>query len=429
MIQITVDNSYSRITGLPVKDESALKDQLSYIIGGKAAYFSKFGPKRRTFLDKKGYFPTGLLYRILSYVYGIRAPNTMLDNRRRPDIKGPNHCGGPPPREFQKAALAAAVKSGRGTISACTGSGKSRIIKMLAAYYGLKTLVIVPTLEIKKQLEETLKGLSNTTVENIDSNRLKTLTDFDVLIIDEAHHSASATYRKLNKTVWTKIYYRFFLTATPFRNDDEEQLLLESIAGQVIFDYPYSKAVKDNVVVPVEAYYLEIPKVPVEGYTYRQVYDESVVNNETRNLLISKLLLQLNSVIKSTLCLVREIEHGKILSEITGVPFVFGQDEESRDYIRQFNAGEIKVLIGTTGVLSEGVDTKPCEYVIIAGLGKAKSNIMQSIGRGLRNYPGKESAKIILIRDASHKYLLRHFNIQKKILLEEYGSKTVRLEL
>ena len=132
---------------------------------------------------------------------------------------------------------------------------------------------------------------------------------------------------------------------------------------------------------------------------------------------------------KPTLCLVREVIHGKILSDLTGYPFVSGEDDESRDYIRQFNAGEIKTLIGTTGILGEGVDTKPCEYVVIAGLGKAKSQFMQAVGRAVRTYPGKESAKVIIFNDRSHKYLIRHYNEQSRILLDEYGIKPVKLIL
>ncbi len=79
--------------------------------------------------------------------------------------------------------------------------------------------------------------------------------------------------------------------------------------------------------------------------------------------------------------------------------------------------------------MSEGVDTKVCEVVVVAGAGKAKSQFMQACGRAVRNYPGKESAKIIIIKDKSHKYLLRHYAAQSKILLDEYGVKPVRLKV
>ena len=56
----------------------------------------------------------------------------------------------------------------------------------------------------------------------------------------------------------------------------------------------------------------------------------------------------------------------------------YGQDGiHTRVCFLEFNMGEIKTLIGTTGVVGEGVDTRPTEYVIIAGLGKSKPAFMQ----------------------------------------------------
>ncbi len=425
MITITINNSYSQITGLTPKLEKELKELLSYTVGGSGAYFSAFGPKRRSLLDKKGNFPTGLLHRVAKGASDFKAKFVYLGSADKINFDPPSEGL----YKWQSEAVEIALKACRGIISATTGSGKSLVIKELILRHGLKTLVVVPTLEIRKQLEEVLKGIPKVNVRNIDSKDLKTLIDFDLLIIDETHHVAAKTYRDLNKTAWNKIGRRFFLTATPFRNDNEEQLLFESIAGEVIYQLTYKEAVKNKYIVPVDAYYIEIPKQSTDAYTYRQVYNELVVNNVQRNEQISNLLKSLQQNAVYTLCLVREVAHGKILSDLTGIPFVSGVDDDSRDYIRQFKSGRIKMLIGTEGILSEGVDTKPCEYVVVAGLGKAKSNFMQKIGRTVRNYLSKESGKVIIFRDSSHKFLLRHFNAQRKILLEEYGVKPVKLEL
>lgn len=426
MVTITLGNSYSKITGLSIKEEKGLKEVLSYTIGGSAAYFSGYGIRRKSLLGKKGDFATGLRSRVVTYLV---KNNIDFETKYLTEPRLGPYQDFPSAYTWQNKALERAVSHGRGTISAATGSGKSRVIYMIAKRFALKTLVIVPSLEIRKQLSETLKDLKNVRVENIDSTALRTLMDFDVLIIDEAHRVAAKTYQKLNKTAWTGIHYRFFMTATPFRNDTEETLLFESIAGQVIYQLDYKTAVKEKYISPVEAYYLDIPKQSTDAYTYAQVYSELVVNNEIRNQMISFLLLQLNACRVSTLCLVREVAHGKILSGITGLPFVSGADDESRDYIGQFNSGRLKALIGTTGVLSEGVDTKPCEYVIIAGLGKAKSQFMQQVGRSVRTYPGKESAKVVIFKDKSHKFTLRHYNEQKRILVAEYGVAPIKLDL
>lgn len=430
MVTLELGNSYSKISGLTPAQEKALRERLSYIVGGTNSIYSAYGPQRKSLLDKKGMFPTGLLERVKDYLVSVRLTAHMVNKRVRP----PEYVGKTTEASLgaypaQIAALRAARLALRGTISMPTGTGKSRVIKMISQSFGLRTLVVVPSLEIKKQMQETLKGLYNVTVENIDSANLQMLNNYNVLIIDEAHHAAAKTYQKLNKTHWTNIYYRFFLTATPFRNDTEETLLFESIAGQVIYQLSYKEAIKASYIVPVEAYYIELPKQKTEAFTYREVYDELVVNNAIRNEILSKLLIKLEDLGVSALCLVREVDHGQLLANTTDIPFISGADDDSRRYIGMFNKTETPVLIGTTGILGEGVDTKPCEYVIIAGLGKAKSQFMQQVGRAVRTFPGKESAKIILIKDKSHKFLTRHYVEQCKILLSEYGVAPVKLEI
>lgn len=424
MVKIEVDNSYSRVTGLSPAQEKELRNLLSYVVGGSSAYFSKYGPRRKSLLDKRGYFPTGLYERVNKYLKGdfnLDLNFKYLDVKDRPKAQGLY--------KWQYDAVDAALRHNRGIISATTGSGKSYVIRELINRHNLKTLVVVPTLGIKAQLSYILKDIKNVTIENIDSSRLEKLTDFDMLIIDECHHAAAKTYRDLNKRSWTKISRRFCLTATAFRNDTEETLLFESICGQVIYELTYKDAVKNGYVAPIDAYYIESLKQKTDAHTYPEVYSELVVHNKPRNELITQLLENLKKNNVFTLCLVREIAHGNILSKLTGIPFVSGENDESRDYIRQFNNGGIKAVIGTTGVMGEGIDTKPCEYVVIAGLGKAKSQFMQQVGRSVRTYPGKESAKVIIIKDSSHKFTIKHFNAQKKVLLDEYGVKPLKLDI
>ncbi len=432
MISLTLGNSTSTIKGLTPSQDKALREHLSYTVGGSSAFFSGYGPRKRCLLSKCGEFPTGLLSRIHCFFADNKLVwSRPLEKRFKPHSQ-PHHLTlDDQPYLWQDEAVEAAVRHSRGIITAPTGTGKSLAMALLVARLNVRTLIIVPSLEIKRQLQAVFDdlGVKNATIRNIDAADLDSLTDFDCLIIDEAHHVAAKTYQKLNKTAWTGIYYRFFFTATPFRNDNEEQLLFESIAGQVIYNLEYQEAVDKGYIVPVEAYYIEVPKQETDAFTYTQVYKELVVEHPRRNNLIAVLLLRLQDVNTPTLCLVREVNHGKLLSELTGIPFVHGLDEESRDYIRQFNAGEITSLIGTTGILGEGVDTKPCEFVVIAGLGKAKSQFMQQVGRSVRRFASKESAKVIIIKDKSHKFTTRHFNIQKAILKEEYGIVCQKLEL
>lgn len=342
------------------------------------------------------------------------------------------------PYREQLLAVDTALRCDRGIISAATGSGKSLMMALLINKLQCRTIIITPSLELKRQLSTSMiewfgsarvgknKDIYIENVQALDEDEI--ILGYDLLCIDEFHHSGANTYRKLNKKSWVNIYYRFGFTATPFRNNDNEKILLESVLSDIIYTIDMKKAIELKYICPVEAYYIDLKKIPVKGESWSEVYNELVVSRQDRNLLIAQILINLDCAGESTLCLVKEIAHGNKLSELTKIPFANGQDDSTRDFIDQFRVRTINSLIGTTGILSEGIDTKPCTYVIIAGLGKAKSAFLQQIGRAVRNYSGKESAKIILIKDPSHKWTLTHFKEQAKILKEELGIVPTKLE-
>lgn len=446
MITITVNNSYSQVIGLTVEQLKGLRQVLSYSLDPQAAYFAnKMWNNRVHLIDKKGNFPTGLYNKAWSYLAGLR-PQTQIitrDNRVKPINQVSITLKRPVPKPYpeQQEAVVKALTSNFGTISACTGLGKSLIALYIVQTFKLKTLIVVPNLQLKQQLIELFthyfKDLTNITIENIDSSKLQKANNYDMLIVDEAHHSAAATYRKLNRKYWNNIYHRFFLTATPFRSNPEEKILLESIAGELIYEIPYKLAVSKGYVVPVEAYYIEVPRSNPKGYTWAEVYSELVVSHKHRNKLITTFLANLTKSKASTLCIVKEIKHGHALvdlfadlfADVPTPPFIKGENEDNNEVITRFNSKASSCLVGTSGVIGEGVDTKPCEFVIIAGLGKAKGQFMQQVGRCVRTYPGKTSGKVIIFKDLSHKFTRNHFNEQIKILKDEYGVIPKKLDI
>lgn len=442
MITLRINNSFSQITGVNVKQFNELRNLLSYNIDSSAAYFSgrSFNTKRYL-IDKKGVFSSGLCHRVKEWLTNSGAAYSIVDRRSTPSslpVFTNQHMPkfGFSARGDQWRTIRAATSTTRGTIVMPTGTGKSACIAILAGLMRHKTLIIVPNLGLKLQLQENFNKwfpndvCKNIVIENIDSPKLKTMTDFDMLIIDEAHHVAAKTYRDLNKTAWKNIYYRYFFTATPFRSNDEEQLLMESISGEVIYRLEYKEAVLEKMIVPVEAYYFDLPKIPVKGRTWATVYNELVVNRKDRNELIAKFLETLREAKKHVLCLVKEIAHGEAISKLANNgSFANGQSDDCDVLISWFNAGQLRRLIATTGVCGEGIDTKPAEYVVIAGLGKSKNAFMQMAGRGVRVWKDKDSCKVILFRDPSHKWSLNHFREQCRILKEQYGVTPQKLTL
>jgi superfamily II DNA or RNA helicase len=167
---------------------------------------------------------------------------------------------------------------------------------------------------------------------------------------------------------------------------------------------------------------------------YAKSYSKDVVQNVEFNRMVSNLIKNLIDANIPTLCLTKQVTHGVTLQDMLmedgyHVPFAEGKSETKSADIAAFNACEVTGLVGTTGVLGEGVDTKPCEYVLLAGGGKSKNQFMQNCGRAFRRFQGKESGKIVLFKNPNNKWLLDHFNQCLKYLEEEYGVIAQKLEI
>jgi len=433
-MQVTVNNSVSRVEGYTAAQFALIRRELSYL-PPKSFYGVNY---RKPLIDKKGHFATGLLLRLVVLAEHQGWTLSLNDNRAIPSPHTTPFMLRLPftPYEEQTAMVQALKRAHQGVLVASTGVGKSVVIALLIEAINVPTLIVVPNLNLKEQLTSSLReffpGLdvgpwgALIAVENIDAIENKTTgLNYGMMILDEYHHAAAKTYRQINKTIGSTIYYRCGLTATPFRSQEEENILMESLIAGVAYRVPHAHAVAKRLICPVEAYVYELPRVTYTGTTWRAVYTQAVIRNQHRNELISNQLKMLQDAGKSALCLVKEIEHGDILSQLTGMPFANGVSNNSKDLIAKFTSRKLNVLIGTTGVLGEGVDTKPAEYIIIAGLGKAKNSFLQWVGRGFRMYPGKDTCKVILFKDPSHKWTRDHYNCQRKILREEFGIEVV----
>lgn len=445
MITLTIGNSGCQILGLETYHFKRLRVLLSYMDDPKKSYFNPYASLKRYLIHTSGKFPTGLLYLVERYIESEGLVVDKQDNRQPPASRGKlfTLSLSYPPYPEQIAAAEACRAFKRGIVVAPTGCGKSLVATLIINTLQVPTLVVVPSLELKRQLIETLSAaFGQDKVGNLELNRLiavenvdalhitRPIVGYDCVIIDEFHHSGAKTYRKLNTRTWPNIYYKFGLTATPFRSQDHERLLLESVLSKVIYRIEYNTAVDKGYIVPMKAYYVDVPttKGILLGSTWSSVYSTLVVNNETRNALIHKILLKSNAKNISTLCLVKEISHGNILSADGAFRFINGVNNE-RQLVPAFNSGHLKTLIGTVGVLGEGIDTKPAELVIIAGLGKSRNQFMQNCGRGMRKLAGKEFCNVIIFKDLSHKWTRAHYQEQVKILKEEYGVTPKRLEI
>lgn len=396
-------------------------------------------------LFKDGAFPTGLLPKFLAVLNGSGTEYEINDLRRKPELKQIKHVlreSFPARRYYQRAMSRIFVEKGRGIGVAPTGTGKTLTIASLVWEMGVKTLIITPNKAITVNMIDTLtKHFGKGKVTQLSTKSTKTteinvcniqalvkidptlFDDIDCVIIDEFHHAAAETYQEVNEKHLKNVYYRIGMTATNFRNDGSD-LALEAVLSEVLYEYSIQQAISDGFLVKPEfeiiETFVEILNDNGNPVNYQKEYKEGIVENDERNQVIADIANHHKE--HSVIILVQQVEHGERLKKL--IPHAAFLHGEEKDVIRNntmedYRKGKITCLIGTS-VIGEGVDLPIASILVMAGGGKAKSAVMQAIGRVLRPFSGKELALVYDFTDTGSSYLEEHGSLRREIY-EQYN--------
>jgi superfamily II DNA or RNA helicase len=221
---------------------------------------------------------------------------------------------------------------------------------------------------------------------------------FRMLVVDEAHHAAAKSYRRVIK------YYRggnpglslLGVTATPDRHDEKA---LGLIFGECVFDYELPDAIADGWLVPIEQQFVD-----VEGIDLSEVKtvagdlnqgELSEIMEQERNL--HEVAYPTLDIVgdRKTLVFTTRVHHAERLAEIfcrhrPNSAEVVSQKtprKEREEIFRRFAEGDIQFLCNV-GVATEGYDCPGIEVVAVARPTKSRALYAQMIGRGTRALTG-----------------------------------------
>lgn len=216
--------------------------------------------------------------------------------------------------------------------------------------------------------------------------------DFDLIIIDEAHHAAAKSYKKILKYFNPRLILGF--TATPNRGD---KVRLDDVFQKIIFQKDLKWAIQNKYLTDIYCMRVNI------GYDISKVARRmgDFVSSELEEALDTDVLNKaIAEVYKKhakgqTLIFATSVKHCEdIAKEIPGAVAVTAETKNREELIKRFTNREIPVLVNCM-IFTEGTDMPLVETVMIARPTQNSSLYTQMVGRGLRLYPGKE--KLILI--------------------------------
>jgi superfamily II DNA or RNA helicase len=337
-------------------------------------------------------------------------------------------------REHQVDALTslAQMRGDGKTIALLThaqGAGKTIVAITDAKRFGGRSLFLVHRKELVEQAYLKLKevwpevstGLFMGDIRDFEAHNIAASiasvsqhlnefspTAFQYLIIDEAHHSTAATYKRI--LGYFKPDFVLGLTATPERADGES--LLE-IFRECAHRLTLQEAVERGELVPIRCIRVvtnvDLSRVRFNQIQYnRKDLDETVIIPARDRLIVETYLNHVSGRKAVAFCV--NVRHGESVAEmfrLAGVPArsVSGQLPrlEREKYLKEFREGSLRVLCACD-ILNEGWDCPEVEVLLMARPTLSKVVYMQQLGRGTRKAPGKECMIVIDFVDNATRY-------------------------
>jgi len=249
--------------------------------------------------------------------------------------------------------------------------------------------------------------------------------DFDLIVIDEAHHADGNSYKGL------LLSYEAYkpsgplvlgLTATPYRRHAGEIVRLTSsvfsfsnpkinIFEEIAYERSFCELAAQGFVAPFRHVRYETNikfSLAWDGNLHDFKQDSlDQLDTPKRNKIIYDIWKQKEDVYGKTLIFVGTQKHSRRLAKYfaeDGVYVVSEMDrEQRRDAIADFRNNRIKVLINV-GIFKEGVDVPDIRTIILARPTASPMLFTQMIGRGSRILPNKRFFYLLDIHDQLGKY-------------------------
>lgn len=222
---------------------------------------------------------------------------------------------------------------------------------------------------------------------------------FDLIIVDEFHHAAAKSYRKVID--YFKPKFLLGLTATPERTDGQN--VFELCDGNVAYEITFIEAIQRSWLTPFEYHgikddidYSAIRWLGTK-YDQQQLMIEQL--NEERATYIYGKWKELKQSRSLGFC--SSIQQAEFLADYFNKQGsrAIALTSKSTDYARKHSISMLESreidIIFTVDLFNEGVDIPSVDTLLFARPTESLVVFTQQIGRGLRKFAGKDKCVII----------------------------------
>lgn len=222
---------------------------------------------------------------------------------------------------------------------------------------------------------------------------------FDVVVIDEFHHAAAQTYRRILDHLTPRELLG--LTATPERADGV-RVQDEFFDGRIASEIRLWDALEADLLCPFHYFGIQddvdLTGVPWSGARYDIAgLEAQLADNVVRDRLVFNALQEkvgdLQAIRGLGFCV--SIKHAEHMAEFFSVNGVASRavtghtgSEQRRDALRDLRDGTVKLLF-TVDLFNEGLDVPDVDTLLLLRPTESSTVFLQQLGRGLRRTPTK----------------------------------------
>jgi superfamily II DNA or RNA helicase len=236
--------------------------------------------------------------------------------------------------------------------------------------------------------------------------------NLDLLVIDEAHHVAAPTYRRIIDSVRGKNpdVAIFGVTATPNRGDKKA---LRPVFSNVSDQITLAELIQSGHLVPPRTYVVDVGTQNELSQVKRTAddFDMAAVDAIMNKAPITEAVIRHwkeKAKDRPTVVFCSTVSHARNVAEAYAAAGINAElihgsltSDARKKALARFESGESQVMVNVA-VLTEGWDFPPTSCVVLLRPSSFKSTLIQMIGRGLRTidpseHPGVSKSDCVVL--------------------------------